>query len=118
MAQANWVGLTITMDDLTASGDLLWDTATEGFTPPVGVKFTNTGSKSLYLHIPGFHYHPDDGDQTDWTFTLLPAGQSIEIFSRYPGKHTGGLKKAYAWVESGFTSTLVWTPTMYLSGGI
>lgn len=115
MAQCNWTGFSVSATDLTDAGDLLWDTTTEGFQAPVGVKFTNAGAEAIYVSVVGFHYQTDPADESTWNFSLLPVGESLEIVCRHPLRPSGGLTKAYAW-SAGGAGTLVWTPTIMLNG--
>lgn len=116
MAQANWDGFSVTADDLTLAGDELWDASAEGFSAPVGVKITNAGGDLLYVHIVGIHIHDSDSNQTNWTFTLIPVGESMEFISRHPSKPVGTMLKAWAWVSTAGTGTITWTPTVFLNG--
>ena len=110
MEQTDWIGYTCTETDLTVLGDLLWDSADEGFQAPIGVRFENVGSETVYIHIPGFHVEGNPTDPTTWTFTALTVNSpTIDIICRNTVRGTGGLTKCYGWSVTG-AGALIWTP--------
>lgn len=114
MAQCNWLGLALTESDLTVEGTVLWDSATEGFSAPAGVRFTNVGSEVVYVHIDGFHVGDPD-DANTWHYSVIPVGDTLDLIGRHPHRPSGSLKKAWGYSLTG-SGSIVWTPTMNFNG--